>query len=145
MSREVVMTQNRIVRVLLAKPGLDTHETGVKLLTAGLRDAGMEVIYAGVFQQARNIARMALEEDVDVVGLSFLNGGHVGLTRGVIHAMVEAGVGDIPVIVGGIIPQADIAPLRELGVAGIYGPATAIGDVATDIRRLVQMRAFSAL
>jgi methylmalonyl-CoA mutase C-terminal domain/subunit len=139
------MTESRIVRVLLAKPGLDTHETGVKLLTAGLRDAGMEVIYAGVFQESRNIARMALEEDVDVVGLSFLNGGHVGLTRGVIDAMKSAGVSDIPVIVGGIIPQADIAPLQALGVAGIYGPATAIEDVANDIRRLVKERAFSAL
>jgi len=137
------MTQNRIVRVLLAKPGLDTHETGVKLLTAGLRDAGMEVIYAGVFQEGKNIARMALEEDVDVVGLSFLNGGHVGLTRGVINAMKDAGVGDIPVIVGGIIPQADIAPLKDLGVAGIYGPATAIEDVAQDIRQLVQEHAAS--
>lgn len=139
------MTDKKIVRVLLAKPGLDTHETGVKLLTAGLRDAGMEVIYAGVFQEGRNIARMALEEDVDVVGLSFLNGGHVGLTRGVIDEMVKAGVGDIPVIVGGIIPQVDLAPLKELGVAGVYGPATPIGDVAADIHRLVQERTVSAL
>lgn len=130
------MTEAKIIRVLLAKPGLCTHETGVKLLAAGLRDAGMEVIYAGVFQEKENIARMALQEDVDIVGLSYLNGGHVALTRGVIEALRAAGRGEVPVIVGGIIPMADVAPLQALGVAGVYGPGTPIPEVAADIRRI---------
>lgn len=131
------MSEQKIVRVLLAKPGLCTHETGVKLLAAGLRDAGMEVIYAGVFQEKENIARIALQEDVDVVGLSYLNGGHVALTRGVIGALKEIGRGDVPVIVGGIIPMADVEPLKDLGVSGVYGPGQSIPDVAADIRRIV--------
>lgn len=131
------MSDSKIVRVLLAKPGLCTHETGVKLLAAGLRDAGMEIIYAGVFQEKENIARIALQEDVDIVGLSYLNGGHVALTRGVIGALKDIGRGDVPVIVGGIIPMVDVEPLKELGVAGVYGPGTPIPDVAADIRRIV--------
>ncbi|MBX3452922.1 cobalamin-dependent protein [Ferrovibrio sp.] len=132
------MQEKPIIRILLAKPGLCTHETGVKLLAAGLRDSGMEVIYTGVFQEKDNIARVALQEDVDVVGLSYLNGGHVALTKGVIGALQEVGRGDIPVIVGGIIPKADIEPLHAIGVAGVYGPGTAIPDIAEDIRRIVR-------
>lgn len=139
------MATDKIIRVLLAKPGLCTHETGVKLLAAGLRDSGMEVIYAGVFQEKENIARIALQEDVDVVGLSYLNGGHVALTRGVIAALREVGRGDIPVIVGGIIPKADIEPLHDIGVSGVYGPGTPIPDVAIDIKRIVNREAALAI
>ena len=132
------MSAKTNIRVLLGKVGLCTHEAGVKLIAVGLRDAGMEIIYTGVFQQKENIARIALEEDVDVVGLSFLNGGHQALTLGVVNALKAVGCGDIPVIVGGVIPKADIEPLRSIGVAGIYGPGTRIDHIANDIREIVR-------
>lgn len=132
------MSDKIIIRILLAKVGLCTHEAGVKLIAVGLRDAGMEVIYSGVFQDKENIARIALDEGVDVVGLSFLNGGHQALTQGVINALKAVGCGDIPVIVGGIIPKADVEPLRSIGVAGVYGPGTSIDEIATSIREIVR-------
>ena len=135
------MGDRKRVRVLLAKVGLCTHEAGVKEVAVGLRDAGMEIIYAGVFQHKDNVARIALEEDVDVVGLSFLNGGHQALTKGVVDALHAAGCGDIPVIVGGVIPKSDIEPLRSIGVAGIYGPGTPIDRIAHEIRDIVASRA----
>lgn len=132
------MSDKIIIRVLLAKVGLCTHEAGVKLIAVGLRDAGMEVIYSGVFQDKENIARIALDEDVGVVGLSFLNGGHQALTQGVINALKAVGCGGIPVIVGGIMPKADVEPLRSIGVAGVYGPGTSIDEIATSIREIVR-------
>lgn len=134
------MSEKNNIRVLLAKVGLCSHEAGVKVVAVGLRDAGMEIIYTGVFQKKEYIARIALEEDVDVVGLSFLNGGHQALTQGVVDALKAAGCGDIPVIVGGVIPRADIEPLRSIGVAGIYGPGTRIEQIANDIREIVGAR-----
>jgi len=131
------MSTDTVVRVLLSKPGLCTHETGVKLLAAGLRDAGMEVIYGGVFQEKNVIAQMALQEDVDCVGLSYLNGGHIALTRGVMDRLKEVGLGDVPVIVGGVIPADDVQPLLDLGVAGVYGPGTPIPEIAQEIRGFV--------
>ena len=130
------MADKSKIRVLLSKVGLCSHEAGLKLIAVGLRDAGMEIIYAGVFQEKENIARIAVEEDVDVVGLSFLNGGHQALTQGVIDALKAAGRGDIPVIVGGVIPKADLEPLRSIGVAAIYGPGTRIDKIANDIREI---------
>ncbi|MDP6345564.1 MAG: cobalamin-dependent protein [Alphaproteobacteria bacterium] len=126
-----------MVRVLLAKPGLDTHESGIKLLAAALRDAGMEVIYLGVFQTADSIVRTAVEEDVDLIGLSYLNGGHQALTATVIEALAAAGAADKPVLCGGIIPEDDIAGLTALGVAGVYGPGTPMARIIADIRDLL--------
>lgn len=132
------MKISKPIRVLLAKPGLCTHESGIKMLAAGLRDAGMEVIYTGVFQTKESITQIALEEDVDVIGLSFLNGGHVQLTEGVVKALNEAGLGHKPVIVGGIIPESDLPLLRNVGAKGIYAPGTTIETVAQDIAQLLQ-------
>ncbi len=132
------MKRSKPIRVLLAKPGLCTHESGVKLLAAGLRDAGMEVIYTGVFQTTEAITQIAMEEDVDIVGLSFLNGGHVQLTEAVVNALTEAGLGSKPVIVGGIIPESDLPLLRGAGAKGIYAPGTAIETIAEDIVKLLQ-------
>lgn len=131
------MSNQSVIRILLAKPGLCTHETGVKLLAAGLRDSGMEVIYGGVFLQQNVIASIALQEDVQVVGLSFLNGGHVALTQAVLDALKSVGLGHIPVVVGGVIPQEDVKPLFDIGVSGVYGPGTAIPEIADDIRKIV--------
>ncbi|HJM48883.1 MAG TPA: cobalamin-dependent protein [Alphaproteobacteria bacterium] len=125
------------IRVLLAKPGLDTHEGGVKLVAAALRDAGMEVIYTGVFQTSESIVATALEEDVDVVGLSFLSGAHLALTRDIVAGLEAAGLGDRAVICGGIIPADDVAGLKELGVRGVYGPGTALAEIVGDVRSLV--------
>ena len=125
------------IRVLLAKPGLDTHEGGIKLVAAALRDAGMEVIYTGVFQTSESIVATALEEDVDVVGLSFLSGAHLALTRDIVAGLEAAGLGDRAVICGGIIPADDVAGLKELGVRGVYGPGTALAEIVGDVRSLV--------
>ncbi len=125
------------IRVLLAKPGLDTREGGVKLVAAALRDAGMEVIYTGVFQTSESIVATALEEDVDVVGLSFLSGAHLALTRDIVAGLEAAGLGDRAVICGGIIPADDVAGLKELGVRGVYGPGTALAEIVGDVRSLV--------
>lgn len=132
------MKRSKPIRVLLAKPGLCTHESGVKLLAAGLRDAGMEVIYTGVFQTTEAITQTAMEEDVDIVGLSFLNGGHVQLTEAVVNALNEAGLGSKPVIVGGIIPEVDLPLLRDAGAKGIYAPGTTVATIAEDIVKLLQ-------
>jgi methylmalonyl-CoA mutase C-terminal domain/subunit len=125
------------IRVLLAKPGLDTHEGGIKLVAAALRDAGMEVIYAGVFQSSESIVATALEEDVDVVGLSFLSGAHLALTRDIVAGLEAAGLGDRAVICGGIIPADDVPGLEELGVRGVYGPGTALAEIVGDVRALM--------
>ena len=111
-----------IIRVLIAKPGLDGHDVGAKVLCRALMDAGMEVVYTGLRQSPAEIARTALEEDVDVVGLSILSGSHVELVREVVRLMGEAGMGDVPVVVGGIIPAADAGALGNMGVARIYTP-----------------------
>ena len=131
---------NRPIRVLLAKPGLDTHETGIKIITAALRDGGMEVIYMGVLQSHESIVRTALDEDVDVVGLSYLNGGHHALTEGIIGALRAAGCGDIAVICGGIIPAVDIPALTALGVKGVYNPGTPLGQIVDEVREFAAHR-----
>ncbi len=129
---------NSAIRVLLAKPGLDTHEGGIKLVAAALRDAGMEVIYTGVFQSSESIVATALEEDVDVVGLSFLSGAHLTLTRDIVAGLEAAGLGDRAVICGGIIPDEDLPGLEELGVRGVYGPGTALAEIVGEVRAMVK-------
>lgn len=128
------------IRVLLAKPGLDSHESGIKMIAAGLRDAGMEVIYLGVFQTSDGIVSTALEEDVDVIGLSYLSGGHQGLTAELMAALKDAGLAHVSVICGGIIPDDDRAALKEIGVKGIYGPGTPMAEVAAEITGIVRGR-----
>jgi len=128
----------RPIRVLIAKPGLDGHDRGAKMLTLGLRDEGMEVIYTGIRQTPESIVETAVQEDVDVVGLSSLSGAHYYHFPRVAELLREKGMNQVLVIGGGIIPQEDIQRLKEKGIKGIFGPGTSIKDVAKFIRENVQ-------
>jgi methylmalonyl-CoA mutase C-terminal domain/subunit len=128
---------DRKIRVLIAKPGLDGHDRGAKLIARALRDAGMEVIYTGLRQTPQMITAAALQEDVDVVGLSILSGAHMTLVPRVLESLKEAGLGDVAVFVGGIIPEEDWPVLQEMGVRAVYGPGTTTQQVIDDVRRLV--------
>jgi methylmalonyl-CoA mutase C-terminal domain/subunit len=125
---------DRPLKVLIAKPGLDGHDRGAKVLARGLRDEGFEVVYTGLRQTPEMIVTAALQEDVDVVGLSILSGAHMTLVPRVCAGLRERGLDDVLVTVGGIIPDDDIEPLREAGVAGVFGPGTTIREVADFIR-----------
>ncbi len=127
------MTERKI-RVLVAKPGLDGHDRGAKVVARALRDAGMEVIYTGIRQTPEMIAEAALQEDVDVVGLSILSGAHMALCPRVVELLKTQGMDDVVVLVGGIIPDDDVAPLKQLGVKGVFGPGTSTGDIVAFIR-----------
>ena len=124
------MSSDRKVRVLVAKPGLDGHDRGARVIAYGLRDAGFEVIYTGLRQSPEQIAREAIQEDVDAVGLSILSGAHLALTGRVLALLREQGAEEIPVLVGGLIPERDREALRELGVAGVFTAGTPVGEVA---------------
>ena len=124
------------VRVLLAKPGLDGHDRGAKLVARALRDAGFEVIYTGIRQKPAVIAAIAVDEDVDVVGLSILSGAHMGLTRKTIEALREVGADGVTVVVGGTVPQADVAPMLEMGVAAVFPTGTPIETLVHTVRKL---------
>ena len=125
----------RRVRVLIAKPGLDGHDRGVKVLAKGLRDAGMEVIYLGLRLAPEQIAEVAIQEDVDVVGLSCLSGAHLALFPKTVAMVREKGGKDILFIGGGIIPKKDVPKLQEAGIAQVFGPGTAIQDIADFIEK----------
>jgi methylmalonyl-CoA mutase C-terminal domain/subunit len=127
-------TSTHPIRVLVAKPGLDGHDRGAKVVARALRDAGMEVIYTGIRQTPDMIAEAALQEDVDVVGLSIHSGAHGVLVPKVIQAMKARGVDDALVLVGGIVPAEDVAPLKERGVAEVFGPGTPMQAIVDFIR-----------
>lgn len=127
-------TLNRPIRVLVAKPGLDGHDRGAKVVAAALRDAGMEVIYTGLHQTPEMIARAAVQEDVDVVGLSILSGAHMTLFPRVRQLLEAEGRGDILLTGGGIIPQDDIATLESQGVGRLFGPGTPTSDLIAYIQ-----------
>ena len=127
----------RTARVLIAKPGLDGHDRGAKVIARALRDAGMEVIYTGLRQTPQMIAEAALQEDVDVVGLSILSGAHMTLVPRVYEAMVESELDDVPIIVGGIIPDDDKEALKDHGVAAVFGPGTSTEEIRTFINALI--------
>lgn len=122
------------LRVLIAKPGLDGHDRGAKVVARGLRDAGMEVVYSGLHQTPDKIVRTALDEDVQVVGLSILSGAHMRLLPEVVTGLRAAGLDDVLVIAGGIIPDADAKNLIDGGVAAIFPPGTPIADIVAFIR-----------
>jgi methylmalonyl-CoA mutase C-terminal domain/subunit len=122
------------IRVLVAKAGLDGHDRGAKVVARALRDAGMEVIYTGLRQTPEMIAEEALQEDVDVVGLSVLSGAHLALLPRVVELLRENGMQDVLVVAGGIIPDEDVASLKEAGVQGIFGPGTLTEDIITFIQ-----------
>ena len=124
-------------RVLVAKPGLDGHDRGAKVIARALRDAGMEVIYTGLRYTPEMIAEAALQEDVDLIGLSILSGAHMALAPRLLELLRQNGLENVKVVIGGIIPDDDVEPLKQLGIAGIYGPGTSLADIVADIRRLV--------
>ncbi len=130
------MTERKI-RVLIAKPGLDGHDRGAKVVARALRDAGMEVIYTGIRQTPEMIVEAALQEDVDVVGLSILSGAHMALCPRIIELLRRQGMDDVVVLVGGIIPDEDVEPLKQLGVKGVFGPGTSTGEIVEFIRQQV--------
>ena len=119
----------RTIRVLVAKPGLDGHDIGAKVVVRALRDAGMEVIYSGLRQSPRQVAIAAVQEDVDVVGLSILSGAHLELTRQTIEELRRLGAADVPLVVGGTIPVADVSTLRALGAAAVLATESSLADV----------------
>ncbi len=119
----------RPIRVIVAKPGLDGHDRGAKVLARALRDAGMEVIYTGLFQTPEMIVEAAIQEDVDVIGLSILSGAHDVLVPKVAELMKKRKVRDVMLLVGGIIPQEDERKLKKVGVAQVFGPGTSTKDI----------------
>jgi methylmalonyl-CoA mutase C-terminal domain/subunit len=132
------MKAEKRIRVLIAKPGLDLHDRGAKILVRVLRDSGMEVIYTGIRQTPEQIVETAIQEDVDVIGLSHLTGAHMTLFPKVTKLLKEKGANDILVIGGGIIPDEDIPPLKEAGIAEIFGPGTPLEDIVKYIKENVR-------
>lgn len=133
------MTEHKI-RVLVAKPGLDGHDRGAKVVARALRDAGMEVIYTGLRQTPEMIAEAALQEDVDVVGLSILSGAHMALAPKVLELLKANQQEHVQVFIGGIIPDEDIQALKDMGVVGVYGPGTTTEEIIGDIRKAIPGR-----
>ena len=130
------MAQDKI-RVLIAKPGLDGHDRGAKVIARALRDAGMEVIYTGLRQTPEMIVEAALQEDAQVIGLSILSGAHMALVPRIRELLDAADMGDVPLLVGGIIPDEDIPALRAIGVSGIFGPGTHTQEIVDHIHSVV--------
>ncbi|MEK6221115.1 MAG: cobalamin B12-binding domain-containing protein [Chloroflexota bacterium] len=128
---------NPKIRVIVAKPGLDGHDRGAKVVARALRDAGMEVIYTGLRQTPEMVAEAALQEDADAVGLSILSGAHMSLVPKIMELLTANGQQNVKVFLGGIIPDDDIPKLKELGVAGIYGPGTSTEVIIKEIRQMV--------
>ncbi len=136
----MAMQMAKPIRVLVAKPGLDGHDRGAKVVARALRDAGFEVIYTGIRRTPAEIAETALQEDVDVVGLSILSGAHLELTPLVIEELKKRGLEpnkDVLVLLGGIIPEEDVPKLQEMGVAKVFGPGTPLEEIAEYIRNEV--------
>jgi methylmalonyl-CoA mutase C-terminal domain/subunit len=138
---EAVMGVSGPIRVVVAKPGLDGHDRGAKVIARALRDAGMEVIYTGLHQTPEQVVDTALQEDADAIGMSILSGAHMTLFAKVLELLKERDAEDIQVFGGGIIPEADIPPLKELGVAAIFTPGTPTGDVVDWVNANVRQTA----
>jgi methylmalonyl-CoA mutase, C-terminal domain len=131
----------RKIRVIIAKPGLDGHDRGAKVIARALRDAGMEVIYTGLRQTPEQIAAAALQEDADVIGLSILSGAHMHICPRLMALLQEKGLDHVIVLVGGIIPDVDVPKLKALGVAGVFLPGSPMQDIVAFIQQHVQPRA----
>jgi len=130
----------KIIRVLVAKPGLDGHDRGAKVIARALRDAGMEVIYTGIRQTPEMIVETALQEDVDVIGLSILSGAHMELFPLIFKGLMDGGMTDVVVVAGGIIPEEDRPALAEMGAEGIFGPGTPTSEISEFISKAVAER-----
>src|SRR5262249_27695700 len=134
-SRISCMTATKTaLRIVLAKVGLDGHDRGIKVVARALRDAGMHVIYAGLWQTPEAVARAVADEDADWLGLSLLSGAHLTLVPRVLQVLRERGLGDVGVIVGGIIPETDVPRLLEMGVAHVFGPGTSLDDIVSFLK-----------
>src|SRR5262245_9065629 len=129
------MEKQTHLRVVLAKVGLDGHDRGIKVVARALRDAGMEVIYAGLWQTPEAIVRTVADEDADWLGISLLSGAHMTLVPRVLQLLREAGLEDVGVLVGGIIPEGDVPKLLAMGVAQVFGPGTAMDDIVAFLRQ----------
>jgi methylmalonyl-CoA mutase cobalamin-binding domain/chain len=125
------------IRVVVAKPGLDGHDRGAKIIARALRDAGMEVIYTGLHQTPEQIVETAIQEDADAVGISILSGAHMTLVPRILELLRENGAEDVLVVVGGTVPQDDADELRKLGVAEVFGPGAATGDIVDFLKGAV--------
>ncbi len=123
-----------VVRVLVAKPGLDGHDRGARIIAAALRDAGMEVVYTGIRQTPEMIVAAALQEDVDCIGLSILSGAPVEYSAEIVRLLAEQGAGDVKLFVGGIVSPDDRAELDEIGVAGVFGPGSSTAEIVDAVR-----------
>ena len=128
----------RKIRVLVAKPGLDGHDRGAKVVALALRDAGMEVIYTGLHQTVPSIVKQALQEAVDVIGLSIMSGAHIPISRKLMEMMKDEDLGNVMVVVGGVIPNKDIALLKELGVDGVFPGGSPFEEIVDFIRKSVR-------
>jgi methylmalonyl-CoA mutase C-terminal domain/subunit len=138
--RRYKMPEERKIRVLAAKPGLDGHDRGVKVICAALRDAGMEVIYTGLRQTPEQIVAAAIQEDVDVIAMSVLSGAHNYLFPRVMELLREKGITDVLVMGGGIIPEEDVPALKQAGIAAVFGPGTDTGNIVNFIRENLRKR-----
>jgi methylmalonyl-CoA mutase, C-terminal domain len=141
---QTIMANEHKIRVLVAKPGLDGHDRGAKVIARALRDAGMEVIYTGLRQTPEMIVNAALQEDVDVIGLSILSGAHNAIVPRVTELLKQNKAEDIIVLLGGIIPNVDIDPLKKAGVAAVFQPGTPMNDIVEFIRGNVKPRGIPA-
>ena len=130
------MTEKKI-KILVAKPGLDGHDRGAKVIALALRDAGMEVIYTGLHQTTEQITQTAVQESVDVIGLSIMSGAHLPICRKLLEQMKTTGIDDVPLAVGGVIPKQDIPKLNAMGIKGVFPGGTSFDDIVAGIRNLV--------
>jgi methylmalonyl-CoA mutase C-terminal domain/subunit len=134
------MAEEGTIRVLVAKPGLDGHDRGAKVVARALRDAGMEVIYTGIRQTPEMIVEAAVQEDVNVIGLSILSGAHLELFPPIIEGLKAKGMAEVLVVAGGIIPDEDVSTLQQMGIKAIFGPGTPTNDIADFIKKELAAR-----
>ena len=129
------MTEKKI-KILVGKPGLDGHDRGAKVIALALRDAGMEVVYTGLHQSIEQIVRTAVQEAVDVIGLSIMSGAHIPICKKLLERMDAEGIRDIPVVVGGVIPQQDVARLKQMGIRGVFPGGTPFEEIISTIKQI---------
>lgn len=130
----------RKIKILIAKPGLDGHDRGARVVALALRDAGMEVVYTGLHQSVEQILRAAMQESVDVIGLSIMSGAHIPICRKLMERLEQEGMGEVEVVVGGVIPKKDIPVLSQMGVKGVFPGGTPFKEIIEGIQRLVAAR-----
>lgn len=126
------------IKVLIGKPGLDGHDRGAKIIALALRDAGMEVVYTGLHQTVEQIVKAAVQEAVDVVGLSIMSGAHLPICRKILQIMKNEGIQEIPVVIGGVIPKQDIPELKKVGIAAVFPGGTSFDEIVSGIKKVVR-------